>query len=80
MLVYIHAGSYHRQGGKNLTQVRDAFSSLAYIFTSMRKLLVFQHSAREPPGVLDPMLREAGFRVRYVNFLRDPGAQLDVRR
>lgn len=80
MLVYIHAGSYHRQGGKILTQVRDAFSSLAYILTLMRKLLVFQHSAREPLGVLDPMLRQAGFRVRYVNFSRDPGAQLDVRR
>ena len=80
MLVYIHAGSYHRQGGKILTQVRDAFSSFAYILTLMRKLLVFQHSAREPLGVLDPMLRQAGFRVRYVNFSRDPGAQLDVRR
>src|SRR5205085_7579059 len=34
----------------------------------MRKLLVFQHSAREPLGVFDPMLRRAGFRIRYVNF------------
>jgi GMP synthase (glutamine-hydrolysing) len=46
----------------------------------MRKLLVFQHSASEPLGVLDPMLRDAGFRVRYVNFSRDPQAVPDVRR
>ena len=46
----------------------------------MRKLLVFQHSASEPLGVLDPMLRDAGFRVRYVNFSRDPNATPDVSR
>ena len=38
----------------------------------MPKLLVFQHSAAEPLGVLDPLLRRAGFRIRYVNFGRDP--------
>jgi GMP synthase (glutamine-hydrolysing) len=46
----------------------------------MRKLLVFQHSAREPLGTLDPLLRRAGFRVRYVNFSREPNATVDVRR
>jgi len=46
----------------------------------VRKLLVFQHSASEPLGVLDPMLRDAGFRVRYVNFSRDPDAVPDVSR
>ena len=46
----------------------------------MRKLLVFQHSAREPLGLLDPMLRRAGFRIRYVNFSRQPGLQPDVGR
>jgi GMP synthase (glutamine-hydrolysing) len=46
----------------------------------MRKLLVFQHSAREPLGVLDPMLRRSGFRVRYINFSRDPLQQPDVSR
>lgn len=46
----------------------------------MRKLLVFQHSAREPLGVLDPMLRKSGFRVRYLNFSRDPQLQPDVSR
>jgi GMP synthase (glutamine-hydrolysing) len=46
----------------------------------MRKLLVFQHSAREPLGVLDPMLRRAGFRIRYLNFSREPDARPDVSR
>jgi GMP synthase (glutamine-hydrolysing) len=46
----------------------------------MRKLLVFQHSAREPLGILDPMLRAAGFRVRYVNFARHPDTLPDVSR
>jgi len=46
----------------------------------MRKLLVFQHSAREPLGLLDPLLRRHGFRIRYVNFSREPAAQPDVSR
>ena len=46
----------------------------------MRKLLVFQHSAREPLGILDPLLRRQGFRIRYVNFSRQPGILPDVRR
>jgi GMP synthase (glutamine-hydrolysing) len=46
----------------------------------MRKLLVFQHSAREPLGVLDPMLRRAGFRIRYINFSRQPDLEPDVSR
>lgn len=46
----------------------------------MRKLLVFQHSAREPLGVLDPLLRRAGFRIRYLNFSRQPDLQPDVSR
>jgi GMP synthase (glutamine-hydrolysing) len=46
----------------------------------MRRLLVFQHSAREPLGILDPLLRRAGFRVRYVNFSRQPDATIDVSR
>lgn len=44
----------------------------------MRKLLVLQHVQSEPMGVLDPLLRAAGFRIRYVNFARDPFAQVDV--
>jgi GMP synthase (glutamine-hydrolysing) len=46
----------------------------------LRKLLVLQHVPREPLGVLDPLLRTAGFRIRYVNFAREPGAQVDVNR
>jgi GMP synthase (glutamine-hydrolysing) len=36
------------------------------------KILVFQHVPHEPLGTLDPLLRAAGFRIRYVNFRRDP--------
>ena len=37
------------------------------------KVLVFQHVPYEPLGTLDPLLKEAGFRIRYVNFGRMPG-------
>jgi len=40
----------------------------------MPKLLVFQHAAQEPLGTLDPHLRREGFRIRYVNFARQPDA------
>jgi GMP synthase (glutamine-hydrolysing) len=36
------------------------------------KILVFQHVPYEPLGTLDPLLKEAGFRIRYVNFGREP--------
>lgn len=36
------------------------------------KVLVFQHVPYEPLGTLDPLLKEAGFRLRYVNFSREP--------
>jgi len=42
---------------------------------AMKKLLVFQHVAYEILGTLNPLLKDAGFRIRYVNFGRDPGAQ-----
>jgi GMP synthase (glutamine-hydrolysing) len=58
---------------------QDASFSQGY-HRRVRKLLVFQHSAAEPLGVLDPLLRRTGFRVRYVNFGRDPRAQPDVSR
>jgi len=41
----------------------------------VKKLLVCQHVAWEPLGTLDPKLRESGFRMRYVNFGRDPLAR-----
>ena len=46
----------------------------------MRRLLVFQHVAHEILGNLDPLLRAAGFRIRYVNFGRQPEAQPDISR
>jgi GMP synthase (glutamine-hydrolysing) len=39
------------------------------------KILVFQHVPYEPLGTLDPLLKQAGFRLRYVNFGRDPDAR-----
>lgn len=38
----------------------------------MRKLLVVQHVAHEMLGTLNPLLKRAGFRIRYVNFGRQP--------
>lgn len=46
----------------------------------MRKLLVFQHVPFEPLGLLDPMFRQAGFRVRYVNFHRSGDTHVPVER
>jgi GMP synthase (glutamine-hydrolysing) len=39
------------------------------------KILVFQHVPFEPLGTLDPLLKESGFRIRYVNFGRDPDSR-----
>lgn len=39
------------------------------------KILVFQHVPYEPLGTLDPLLKEAGFRIRYVNFGREPNSR-----
>jgi len=36
------------------------------------KILVFQHVPYEPLGTLDPLLKSSGFRIRYVNFGREP--------
>jgi GMP synthase (glutamine-hydrolysing) len=41
----------------------------------MKKLLVCQHVAHEILGTLNPLLKSAGFRIRYVNFARHPEAQ-----
>jgi GMP synthase (glutamine-hydrolysing) len=41
----------------------------------MPKLLVFQHVAYELLGTLNPQLKDAGFRIRYVNFGREPDAR-----
>ena len=44
----------------------------------MRKLLVCQHVPHEILGTLNPLLKRAGFRIRYVNFGRHPDAQPDL--
>jgi GMP synthase (glutamine-hydrolysing) len=44
----------------------------------MRRLLVFQHVAHEILGTLDPLLRDHGFRIRYINFGRHPDAVPDL--
>jgi len=41
----------------------------------MPSLLVCQHVAHEILGTLNPLLKSAGFRIRYVNFGRHPDAQ-----
>src|SRR6187399_2051210 len=57
-----------------------SFPGIPSLPGSMPKLLVFQHVASEPLGHLDPLLRNSGFRIRYVNFGREPAAQPDIRR
>lgn len=46
----------------------------------MSRLLLFQHVAAEPLGTLDPLIRQRGHRIRFVNFERDPDARPDVDR
>ena len=46
----------------------------------MRRLLVFQHVPYEILGTLDPLLRASRFRIRYVNFGREPDAIPDISR
>jgi len=46
----------------------------------MRRLLVFQHVPHEILGTLDPLLRDHGFRIRYVNFGRHPETVPDLDR
>ncbi|MEM9530611.1 MAG: gamma-glutamyl-gamma-aminobutyrate hydrolase family protein [Pseudomonadota bacterium] len=46
----------------------------------MGRLVVFQHVAAEPLGTLDALIRARGHRVRFVNFEREPDAQIDVTR
>ena len=46
----------------------------------MRRILVFQHVAWELLGTLNPLLKQAGFRIRYVNFERHPDAEPNLRK
>jgi GMP synthase (glutamine-hydrolysing) len=41
----------------------------------MARIMVLKHVAAEPLGLLDPMIRARGHRIRYVNFERHPDAQ-----
>jgi GMP synthase (glutamine-hydrolysing) len=41
----------------------------------MKKLLVCQHVPHEILGTLNPLLKRAGFRIRYTNFARHPELQ-----
>lgn len=45
---------------------------------NMRRILIFQHVPHEILGSFDPMLREAGYRLRYLNFGRQPDAVPDI--
>lgn len=44
----------------------------------MRRLLVFQHVSFEPLGTLHPLLKSYGFRIRYINFGREPNAEPSI--
>jgi GMP synthase (glutamine-hydrolysing) len=44
----------------------------------MKRLLVFQHVPHEILGTFNPLLKDAGFRIRYVNFGRTPDAVPNV--
>lgn len=44
------------------------------------KILVFQHVAFEILGTLNPLLKDAGFRLRYVNFGRHPNSEPEIDR
>src|ERR1041385_5239346 len=48
------------------------------IILPVKRLLVLQHVAHEILGTLDPLLKRAGFRIRYINFSRHPDAQPSV--
>jgi GMP synthase (glutamine-hydrolysing) len=41
----------------------------------MARIMVLKHVAAEPLGLLDPMIRARGHRIRYVNFQRHPHAE-----
>ena len=64
------AGQVHssrwRRAGRRCARHRAA---------AMKRILVFQHVPYEPLGYLNPQLKQAGFRIRYVNFGREPGAR-----
>ena len=46
----------------------------------MARVIVLKHVAAEPLGLLDPMIRQRGHRIRFVNFHRHPDAEPDIDR
>jgi len=46
----------------------------------VRKVLVFQHVAHEILGTFNPLLKARGFRVRYLNFDRQPDSKPAIER
>ena len=44
----------------------------------MGKILVCQHVAYEPLGTLNPLIKDFGLRIRYINFGRKPDAKPGV--
>lgn len=46
----------------------------------MAKVLVLQHSPYEPLGIIVHTLRRMKFRMRYVNFYRNPEQRIDIAR
>ena len=46
----------------------------------MARIMVLKHVAAEPLGLLDPMIRARGHRIRYINFERHPDAQPELER
>ena len=43
----------------------------------MKKILVIKHLAQESLGTFKPILADKGFRIRYINFSRDPEASIE---
>lgn len=43
----------------------------------MRNALVFQHVAHEILGTLHPLVKQAGIRIRYANFGREPNLKIN---
>ena len=59
-------------------QVRLPLPRCGDSVTRVIRLLVFQHVPFEILGTLNPLLKNRGFRIRYVNFDREPDAQPSI--
>lgn len=50
------------------------------MISTVAKIVVIQHVPYEPLGTLDPLIRQRRHRIKYLNFARDPEAQVDINR